>query len=183
MPLDRRPCLPAKVHAKNRSTHGRTDGGCAAMSGFRINIIFSSRFLSVRLTLCVLLGALCLLAFPRRNAQTSANSDRSRQVASGSQLPSPQGDSSAGRIASVSQRTSINQLPESGDNPGAPLSMASGDFDEDGVADLIVGFRGSGDFALSVYQGNPDSLYPDNPEARQRRSLSRSNISPSLSRA
>src|SRR6476620_8821928 len=101
---------------------------CAAMSRFKNNKIFSSRFLSVRLMICVLLGALCLLAFPRRSAQTSSNSDRSQQAASGSQLL-PQGNSTAGRIANVSQRTSINQLPESGDNSGAPLSMASGDFD------------------------------------------------------
>lgn len=159
---------------------------CAAMSRFRINKIFSSRFLSGRLMLCVLLGALCLLAFPRRSAQTSSTSDRSHQVASGSQLPSPQGDSTAGRIANVSQRTSINQLPESADNPGAPISpisMTSGDFDENGVADLIIGFRGSDNFALSLYKGNADSLYPDNPEARRRRSLDRSNISSSLSPA
>jgi uncharacterized repeat protein (TIGR01451 family) len=63
------------------------------------------------------------------------------------------------------------------------LSIASGDFDEDGVLDLIAGHAGQGSFALSVYRGNSDALYPDSPEARQRRSLSKLSTSPSLSPA
>jgi isopentenyl diphosphate isomerase/L-lactate dehydrogenase-like FMN-dependent dehydrogenase len=61
--------------------------------------------------------------------------------------------------------------------------MVSGDFDENGVPDLVVGVAGSGNFALSFYQGDADSLYPDAPEARQRRSLTRSSISAALSPA
>src|SRR5438477_6333744 len=152
----------------------------AAMSASRINNIFSARFLSPRLVICVLLGALCLLAFPRRSAQTSANSISSQRVAIGSELSSVQGNATASHVANVSQRTSISQLPEPDGSPGPSLSMASGDFDEDGVQDLIVGFAGSANFGLSLYRGNSDSLYPDNPEARQRRLLHPSNRLSSL---
>lgn len=150
------------------------------MSATRIDNIFSGRFLSPRLVLCVLLGALCLLAFPRRSAQTSSNSISSQRVAIGAELSSGQGNSLAARVANLTQRTSISQLPEPDGSAGAPVSMASGDFDEDGVWDLIVGVAGSGNFGLSLYRGNSDSLYPDSPEARQRRVLHTSNRSSSL---
>src|SRR6266581_3542353 len=131
----------------------------AAMSTSRIDNIFSARFLSPRLMVCVLLGALCLLAFPRRSAQTSADSTGSQQAAGGGERSSQNGNSAAARVASMGRRGSITQLPVPGWNPGAPLSMASEDFDEDGVPDLIIGHAGPPHFSLSFYRGNEDAVY------------------------
>jgi uncharacterized repeat protein (TIGR01451 family) len=131
-----------------------------------------SKTLSPRLALCVLLGALCLLAFPRRSAQTASTPTGAQEPTTGGE-PS-QANRTAAWIASLNNRTVLSQLSEPNDSPGAALSMASGDFDENGVADIVVGSGGSGRFALSMYRGNPDVLYPDAPEARQRSSTNRS---------
>ena len=51
-----------------------------------------------------------------------------------------------------------------------PISLASADFDSDGVADLAAGFAASdGSGVVVLYRGNIDALYPHSPEARQRR--------------
>ena len=140
-----------------------------------------SKPLSPRLVLCILLGALCLLAFPRRSAQTASTLTSSEQRAITGEAS--QANSTAAWIASLNNRTVLSQLSEPSDSPGAALSMASGDFDENGVPDVVVGLGGSGRFALSMYRGNPDALYPDEPEARQRRSVNRSKSTPFISLA
>jgi uncharacterized repeat protein (TIGR01451 family) len=45
--------------------------------------------------------------------------------------------------------------------------MVSGDFDEDGVPDLAVGFQGTAGAGLILYEGNADSVYADSSEARR----------------
>ncbi len=50
-----------------------------------------------------------------------------------------------------------------------PLSLASADFDEDGVADLLIGYAHAGGGLLTLYRSNVDSIFPRNPGARQRR--------------
>jgi hypothetical protein len=48
------------------------------------------------------------------------------------------------------------------------LALASADFDEDGVPDLVTGFGGlSG--SVSIARGNIDAIYPNSPEAKARR--------------
>jgi hypothetical protein len=48
------------------------------------------------------------------------------------------------------------------------LALAAGDFDEDGVPDLVTGYgRGSAGI-LVVHRGNVDSIYPNTPAARER---------------
>jgi len=153
----------------------------AAMSASPINNMFSGRFLSPRLIVCVLLTALCLLTFPRRSAQTSAASPGSQQVAGGGEVSAQNGNSAAARVASMGRRASITQLSVPDWNPGTALSMASEDFDEDGVPDLVVGHAGPVEFSLSFYRGNEDATYPGNPGSRERRSLSKLNEPPALS--
>jgi hypothetical protein len=48
-----------------------------------------------------------------------------------------------------------------------PTSLASADFDEDGVPDLVSGYSSSGRGLLALYRGNVDSIYPNAPEAKQ----------------
>jgi len=41
--------------------------------------------------------------------------------------------------------------------------------DEDGVADLVSGYEYQGRGIVTVLRGNVDSIYPNSPEAQQRR--------------
>jgi hypothetical protein len=62
-----------------------------------------------------------------------------------------------------------------------PLALATGDFDEDGVPDLISGFAvnviagtlgvppASGSGLLTLHRGSVDAIYPNTPEAEQRK--------------
>ena len=63
-------------------------------------------------------------------------------------------------------------------NQARPLSMASGDFDADGIPDLICGYSGPTGGLVAIYRGNVDSIYPNTPEA-QRRSIAERLSSPS----
>jgi CSLREA domain-containing protein len=47
-------------------------------------------------------------------------------------------------------------------------SMSSGDFDEDGVPDLVVSYSGDGSRFMVLYRGNLDSIFPFSAAARQR---------------
>src|SRR5687767_4895579 len=55
-------------------------------------------------------------------------------------------------------------------NRAQPLSLASADFDEDGVPDLVSGYSYAGRGIVTLLRGNLDSIYPNSPEAQQRRS-------------
>jgi len=50
-----------------------------------------------------------------------------------------------------------------------PLSLCSADFDEDGVPDLISGYAGPKGGIITLLRGNVDSIYPNAPEAKQRK--------------
>lgn len=54
-------------------------------------------------------------------------------------------------------------------NRAQPLALASADFDEDGVPDLISGYVVAGSGAITLLRGNVDAIYPNSPEAQQRR--------------
>jgi hypothetical protein len=57
-------------------------------------------------------------------------------------------------------------------NPDAqPRVMAAGDFDEDGVTDLVVGMAAEGGGFLLLYRGNVEAIYPALPAAMVRREL------------
>jgi hypothetical protein len=49
------------------------------------------------------------------------------------------------------------------------LSLTSADFDEDGVADLVSGYRMAEGGRATLLSGNIDSIYPNTPDARRRR--------------
>ena len=53
--------------------------------------------------------------------------------------------------------------------PAQAVALASGDFDEDGVADLISGYTSPDGNVLMLQRGNGDSIFPNSPAARQRR--------------
>ncbi|HWX41483.1 MAG TPA: hypothetical protein VN345_10085, partial [Blastocatellia bacterium] len=66
-------------------------------------------------------------------------------------------------------------------NQAAPLALASADLDEDGVPDLVCGYRGEEGGVLTIQRGNIDSIYPNTPEARARRARGSYTDAPFLS--
>jgi uncharacterized repeat protein (TIGR01451 family) len=148
-----------------------------AMSALRIRTISSGKILFPRLAFCILLAALCLLTFPRKSAQTSSFSGSTQAGGGVSTLGR---HTSAERLANLSKRAELTRLPEPGGNASAALSMATGDFDGNGVPDLVVGFASPDSFGVTFYRGDADSLYPDAPGARQRKANHGSNISAAL---
>jgi uncharacterized repeat protein (TIGR01451 family) len=149
----------------------------AAMSASRIKAISSDRILFSRLAFCTLLVALCLLTFPRKSAQTSSLSGLTQSAGDVTTLKR---DIAGERIANLSKRLELTRLPEPNDTTTAALSMAAGDFDENGIPDLVVGFASSDSYGVTLYRGDADSVYPDAPGARQRKANRGSNISAAL---
>jgi CSLREA domain-containing protein len=54
-------------------------------------------------------------------------------------------------------------------NLALPTALASADFDEDGVPDLISGYSSPDGGIITLHRGNLYSIYPNIPEAQQRR--------------
>jgi hypothetical protein len=65
----------------------------------------------------------------------------------------------------------VDSAPSTSSTPlTQALALASADFDEDGVPDLITGYANSGTGGtLSIQRGNIDAIYPNSPEAKARR--------------
>ncbi len=68
-------------------------------------------------------------------------------------------------------------------NEARPLSLCSADFDEDGVPDLISGYAGPNGGIITLLRGNVDSIYPNAPEAKQRKTEGTLTDAPFLSPA
>jgi hypothetical protein len=69
-------------------------------------------------------------------------------------------------------------------NQAKPLSLTSADLDEDGVPDLIAGYRAqTGEGIVVIHRGNVDSIYPNSFEAEQRKANGEYTDAPFLSPA
>jgi uncharacterized repeat protein (TIGR01451 family) len=66
----------------------------------------------------------------------------------------------------LGQSSMAEQLKE---NQSRPVALASADFDEDGVPDLIVGHSAAGAGAISLQRGDADTIYPNTVEALNHR--------------
>ena len=64
-----------------------------------------------------------------------------------------------------------------------PLALASADFDEDGVPDLVSAYAGPGGGIVTLHRGNIDSIFPNSPEAQHRKANGTFTASPLLSPA
>jgi uncharacterized repeat protein (TIGR01451 family) len=69
------------------------------------------------------------------------------------------------------------------DDLATPLALASADFDEDGVPDLVSAYAGPGGGIVTLHRGNIDSIFPNSPEAQRRKANGTFTSSPLLSPA
>ncbi len=69
------------------------------------------------------------------------------------------------------------------DNLAEPLALASADFDEDGVPDLVSAYAGPSGGIVTLHRGNIDSIYPNSPEAQRHKASGTFTDSPLLSPA
>src|SRR5919197_666580 len=60
----------------------------------------------------------------------------------------------------------VNALEQ---NTTHPLAVTTADFDEDGMPDLACGYDNANSGILTFYRGNVDAVYPNSPEAQQRK--------------
>ncbi|HLG16764.1 MAG TPA: BACON domain-containing carbohydrate-binding protein [Blastocatellia bacterium] len=102
---------------------------------------------------------------------------RARQVGSARYNVSDGRDLEASFEGAAAAQEAIEQ------NRADPLSLVAGDFDEDGVADLVSGYRVGDAGLLALYRGNVQSIFPNSPEAKTRKSLSEATDSPFLAAA
>ena len=75
----------------------------------------------------------------------------------------------SGRELLTSFRGSSDAQAALEQNLARPTVLAAADFDEDGTADLIAGYAGPSGGMLTIHRGNVDAVYPNSPEAQQRR--------------
>jgi len=69
------------------------------------------------------------------------------------------------------------------ENMVQPLAMASGDFDEDGMPDLISAYAGPAEGIITLHRGNVDAMFPNSPEANQRKNRGEFTDAPFLEQA
>ena len=78
---------------------------------------------------------------------------------------------SQGFLGSTHWQVPLSHLSRSGAAAGlshsAATSMASADFDKDGVPDLVIAFSTAEGSRILLYPGNVKSIFPDRPEALQ----------------
>lgn len=60
----------------------------------------------------------------------------------------------------------VYELAKLDQSLGDAATLAGGDFDEDGIQDLVIGHAGG---VVALHPGNPDSIYSDSPQAHERR--------------
>jgi VCBS repeat protein len=63
---------------------------------------------------------------------------------------------------------------------GRPLGLATGDFDGDGVPDLVSAYGDAGGGMVVVHRGNVDAVYPGSAQARRRKAQGRFTDQPFL---
>jgi parallel beta-helix repeat protein len=62
-----------------------------------------------------------------------------------------------------------------------PLALASDDFDEDGIPDLVCAYSSNESGILTIHSGNPDAIYPNSSAAKLRKAAGEFTDAPFLS--
>ncbi|HWN98340.1 MAG TPA: FG-GAP-like repeat-containing protein, partial [Blastocatellia bacterium] len=82
-----------------------------------------------------------------------------------------------GHEAPAQYQGSAKLIQQLQDNQARPLSLASADFDEDGVPDLVAGYADAGDGVISIQRGDVDAIFPNTREALAHRAQLRASNS------
>jgi len=114
-----------------------------------------------------------MIEAPARSATPPAP-DRATVEASGSIRPAPNRRPSASRLersdslaADYVGKERLRRQLAGPDIPARPTALATDDFDEDGIPDLVSGFSGSSGHLIALHRGNVDAIFPHGPAARQ----------------
>jgi len=83
----------------------------------------------------------------------------------------------------VSVNETRGRQPELRDNSALPLSLSSADLDEDGMPDLVSGYRSAGSGIITLHRGNIAAIYPHSLEAQQLQARGESTDAPFLAPA
>lgn len=117
--------------------------------------------------LFALLSASYALASPPAQAETEPHRWEAVENGSGSTPVERQTLPSYRFTSDASPDPSASGL--AGLGAATPKALATADFDEDGVPDLITGFGSGGSGVVTLRRGNVDALYPNTPGARERK--------------
>jgi hypothetical protein len=129
-------------------------------------------------------GALAIELYSRRAAASDEVAKSGQAVKPGRQegRRASSGDSSNSlktlRLEYEGAGILIDQLHGRG---ARPLALASADFDEDGVPDVVGGYSAAGGGLLTFNRGNADTIHPNTPEAQRRKAEGVFTDSPFLS--
>src|SRR5262245_18694429 len=125
--------------------------------------------MSRSMRLAILLGVASILAGGDHSALTSPDpqrpSDASPRAERGRTL-----NLSAPRLLDPVYHGASRSLSAMKEGRMQARALATADFDEDGMPDLLVAHTSpDGNGALALHRGNADAVYPNQPEARRRR--------------
>jgi hypothetical protein len=84
-------------------------------------------------------------------------------------------------LAAYEGEASLQQTLES--NQAKPLALASADYDEDGMPDLVSAYAMANTGIITIHRGNVDSVYPNTADARRRKAEGSFTDAPFLSPA
>jgi hypothetical protein len=90
---------------------------------------------------------------------------------------------SNGRYLATAYRGESDLAPLLEQNQAQALSLATADFDEDGVPDLVAGYEAQAQGILTLHRGNIDSINPNSREAQLRQKSDTYTDAPFLSTA
>lgn len=123
-------------------------------------------------TMAVLFGG-SLIAGADQPSQAGESAWANRSEAVGRQLPL-EADSSVhfSEARAVQTEFLVDEGLKARIEPGLePLSLAAGDLDEDGVPDLVVGYRADHEGVLAIYRGAIYATFPNAPGADHLRAM------------
>jgi uncharacterized repeat protein (TIGR01451 family) len=114
-----------------------------------------NRLLTIALGLC----GLATIAAAQRSTATQATRSNSCASGSSSGTVTVHSASSGSPFLNLCEGRALGgSVAQAGQS--IPLALASGDFDEDGVADLVSGFAEGSAGSITVYRGNVAALWP-----------------------